>query len=31
MLGWTTVLSESFASVNRWEFAKVEVRLYSRR
>jgi mannosyltransferase len=24
------VLSESFASVNRWEFAKVEVRLYSR-
>jgi mannosyltransferase len=26
----TRVLSESFASVNRWEFAKVEVRLYSR-
>jgi mannosyltransferase len=26
----TRVLSKSFASVNRWEFAKVEVRLYSR-
>ena len=26
----TRVLSESFASVNRWEFAKVEVLLYSK-
>ena len=26
----TRVLSESFASVNRWEFTKVEVRVYSR-
>jgi mannosyltransferase len=26
----TRVLSESFGSANRWEFAKVEVRLYSR-